>query len=286
MKKGQHKNQLAASYIDYFSYCTTACYIFNGNVEPNLKKGLVCVLNSSLTTYLLFLTSASWGIEREQVFMDEILESPALVPLLQTNPLNEIVGLFEDILSIKKSENHYNQTQLLDIENKINLIVINNILDFSPKEKITVNDSLNYSLDLFENQEKSIALYPVLQKQTTEYGKTISAELNEFLDSQDLFANATIYNISRFTPLMTIKLSFSKEQKEVVTSQEFVDHELKKIDQHLWEKNSSNIYFRKKLNYKTGDDIYIIRPNQRRFWSQSMALEDATELILEILNGN
>ncbi|MCA6432937.1 MAG: N-6 DNA methylase, partial [Cytophagales bacterium] len=193
MKKGQHKNQLAASYIDYFSYCTTACYIFNGNVEPNLKKGLVCVLNSSLTTYLLFLTSASWGIEREQVFMDEILESPALVPLLQTNPLNEIVGLFEDILSIKKSENHYNQTQLLDIENKINLIVINNILDFSPKEKITVNDSLNYSLDLFENQEKSIALYPVLQKQTTEYGKTISAELNEFLDSQDLFANATIY---------------------------------------------------------------------------------------------
>ncbi len=140
-------------------------------------------------------------------------------------------------------------------------------------------------MDLFHKQEKSIALYPVLQEQTTEYGKTISAKLNEFLDSQDLFANATIYNISRFTPLMTIKLSFSKKQKEVVTSQEFVDGELEKIDQHLWEEKSSNIYFRKKLNYKTGDDIYIIRPNQRRFWSQSMALEDATELILEILNG-
>lgn len=286
MKKGQHKKQLAASYIDYFSYCTTACYIFNGNVEPNLKKGLVSVLNSRLTTYLLFLTSASWGIEREQVFMDEILESPALLPLLHTNTLNKIVGLFEDILLSKKSENQFNQTNLQAIENEINSIIINNILDFSPKGKVTVNDSLEYSLDLFENQEKSKALYPVLQNQTTEYIKIITSELNEFLDGQDLFANATIYNINRFTPLMTIKLSFAKKQKEVVTSEDFVDDELKKIDQHLWEEKSTNIYFRKKLNYKTGDDIYIIRPNQRRFWSQSMALEDASELILEILNGN
>jgi len=52
------------------------------------------------------------------------------------------------------------------------------------------------------------------------------------------------------------------------------------------EKNQVAFISEKKLNYKTGDDIYIIRPNQRRFWSQSMALEDASELILEILNGN
>ena len=85
---------------------------------------------------------------------------------------------------------------------------------------------------------------------------------------------------------MMVKLTFDKRKKEITTSKEFVDEELKKLDQHLWEKKSSSIYFRKKMNYKTGDDIYIIRPNQRRFWSQSVALEDASELILEILNGN
>ncbi len=52
------------------------------------------------------------------------------------------------------------------------------------------------------------------------------------------------------------------------------------------QEKSRNIYFRKKLNYKNGENIYIIRPNQRRFWSQSMALEDTQELILEILNDN
>lgn len=42
--------------------------------------------------------------------------------------------------------------------------------------------------------------------------------------------------------------------------------------------------FRKKLNYYDGDNIYIIRPNQRRFWTQSMAMQDASDLIIEILN--
>lgn len=114
----------------------------------------------------------------------------------------------------------------------------------------------------------------------------ISSELNDFLDAQELFANATVYNINKFTPLMMIKLSFSNEQKEIVFSNEFVNDGLKELDKHLWEEKAANIYFRKKLNYKKGNDIYIIRPNQRRFWSQSMALEDASELILEILNGN
>lgn len=286
MKKGQYKNQLAASYVDYFSYCTTGCYIFNGNASPNLKKSLVSILNSNLTTYILFLTSSSWGIEREQLFMDEILESPALIVLLQKKVLDEIAGLFDKILSNKKSENIFVESELQTVENEINSIIINDILNLFTNGKITLNDCLSYNLDLFESQEKSKALYPVLQNQPVEYGIIISDELNEFLYGQDLFVNITVYPINRFTPLMMIKLSFDSQQRETETSKEFVDEELKKIDQHLWEKKSSNIYFRRKINYKTGDDIYIIRPNQRRFWSKSMAREDASELILEILNGN
>ena len=84
---------------------------------------------------------------------------------------------------------------------------------------------------------------------------------------------------------MMIKLSHENAKKDIDISNEPIDEELKKLDQYLWEQKAKNIYFRKKLNYKRGDDIYIIRPNQRRFWSQSMAFEDASELILEILNG-
>lgn len=286
MKKGQHKKLLAASYIDFFSYCTSTCYIFNGNVDPNVKKGLTSILNSKLTTYLLFLTSASWGIEREQVFMDEILESPALLPLLKDDALKKVVNYFDSIMSNKKLDNILTRIDSQSLENEIDIIIMDDIFKLSINGKKIVNDSLEFSLDLFEKKEKSKALYPVLQEQTTEYGKIISSELNDFLESQNLFASATIFgSINRNSPLMMIKLSFNEKQEELIISKEFIDDELKEIDKLLWEKKSQNIYFRKKLNYSKGSDIYIIRPNQRRFWSQSMALEDASELILEMLNG-
>ena len=80
-----------------------------------------------------------------------------------------------------------------------------------------------------------------------------------------------------------IKLSFGSSSG-IIYSSEDVNIELKQLDKKLYKKEATNIFFRKKLNYYDGDDIYIIRPNQRRFWSNGAALEDATDLINEILN--
>jgi N-6 DNA Methylase len=282
VKQAQANRQIAASYIDYTAYCLSSAYVINGSIDDATKKALVGIINSTFSKYYLFMVASSWGIERERASFEELLSIPFL--LSDEQQISKIAEKVSSIITKEKTLTELNT--IIRDEKYIDNIIFKEIFNLSEREITTINDVLSYSLDLFESQEKSKALYPVLQEQTTEYGKTISAELNDFLEGQDLFANATVYNINRFTPLMMIKLSFAKKQKEVIMSKEFIDDELKKIDQYLWEEKSSNIYFRKKLNYKTGDDIYIIRPNQRRFWSQSMALEDASELILEILNGN
>ncbi|MFZ1790077.1 MAG: N-6 DNA methylase [Saprospiraceae bacterium] len=285
IKEGQKNKEFCASWIDYQSYHTGAFSISSINQQNNFNLKLWCsLINSSFAKYYLSLTSASWGIERERVQSNETLTLPMptdineKVILKLEQKFDELVKLIQDDFDFVKTK---------PIESEINKIIFQDLFLFSDSDKWAIDDLINYSIDLFENKEKSNALYPVLAEQVTDYGETISSELNEFLDGQDLFANATIFEyINRTSPLMMIKLSFAKKQKEVIASKEFIDDELEKIDQHLWEEKSSNIYFRKKLNYKTGDDIYIIRPNQRRFWSKSMAIEDASELILEILNGN
>jgi hypothetical protein len=233
------------------------------------------------------MTISSYGIEREQIMKKEYLTIPFNLNIKQSQSIvnsskNIIERLKKNTLLVDAVENKEIETL---INEKIDSVIYESF-NLTNNDIALLNDGINYSLDLFHRQEKSIALYPVLQEQAVKYGETISTELNDFLDGQDLFANTTVYNVNRFTPLMMIKLSFANKSKKVVTSKELIDDELKKIDAHLWEEESSNIYFRKKLNYKAGDDIYIIRPNQRRFWSQSMALEDASELILEILNRN
>ncbi len=37
------------------------------------------------------------------------------------------------------------------------------------------------------------------------------------------------------------------------------------------------------LNYYDNEDVYIIKPNQRRFWSETAAMEDYRTLLVEIL---
>ena len=81
-----------------------------------------------------------------------------------------------------------------------------------------------------------------------------------------------------------VKISFGNEEKPVFESKEDIYKELKTLDKKLWEEESQNLYFRKKLNYFEDDDVYIIKPNQRRFWSQTAAMEDSKSLLVEILN--
>ncbi len=278
IKEGLSNWEICASYLD--KDCS-----FNSKVigihhpDSQLLKGLVCFINSKFALYYIFLTSASIGIEREEIKPNELYNLPLFLELEDFYKLSRLYD--KHIL-----DNHFTRQQNIEaLEEKVNQYIFKKLSSFKQIENNIIQDFIQHTIPLLKKDTIAIGLHPNL-KSIGKYTESIIDELNEFLDGQDLFANATVYNISRFTPLMMIKLSFAKKQKEIVTSKEFIDDELKKIDQHLWEEKSSNIYFRKKLNYKTGDDIYIIRPNQRRFWSQSMALEDASELILEILNGN
>lgn len=276
VKVNEHQLSILASFVDYKSaYSKGIVGIYSKDNDETLLKLLTAYLNSDFIRYYAFLTTSSWGIERDVVKHKELFEAPYLLKQLSEQQKEHIVELFDEKLFDKEF-----YTVNKSIENEINEIILSCL---SENEQYIVQHLLN-NIELFHKQEKSVSLYPVLQNQPTEYAEIISSELNDFLDGQDLFVNATVYNINRFTPLMMIKLSHEKIKKNIFPSDEHIDDELKKIDQHLLDKKSNSIYFRKKLNYKTGDDIYIIRPNQRRFWSKSMAMEDAQELILEILN--
>ncbi len=268
---------ILSSFFDYDVYYTESSHGFHTS-DANKLKSIVITFNSRLANYFLFLTSSSWGIERDKINLDEYLDFPYL-----ELELNEVDKVKFSEISFDTKNTIFNQKKehfnFQNWESKIH-----KLYSLSENDVIRISDTVSLSIDLFHKQEKSIALYPVLQNQIIKYSEIITSELNDFLDEQDLFVNATVYNINRFSPLMMIKLSHEKVKKDIYTSNEQIDEELKKLDQHLWEETSNSIYFRKKLNYKKGDDIYIIRPNQRRFWSKSMAIEDAQELILEILN--
>ncbi|WP_396146082.1 class I SAM-dependent DNA methyltransferase [Flavobacterium sp.] len=278
LKEGITNKNILSSYFDYDVYYNKAVYGFSTHETEKLKS-IVITFNSNLVTYFFFLTSSSWAIERDRIVLTEYLDFP--YSELDGKDLEKIQ--FSDVCFDRKISLLNQHKNCFDFQYWE--LKINKLYNLSQNDIIRVSDTITLSVDLFHKKEKSIALYPVKQEQVTAYAIILSNELNNFLDGQQLFANVTVYNsIGVFTPLMMIKISHDISIRDIVLSDEQVDIELKKLDKYLWEKKATNIYFRKKLNYKKNNDIYIIRPNQRRFWSQSIAVEDASDLILEILN--
>ena len=276
LKRFQKDKELVASYVDYDAYCTTTGIIINENLSVINKKNIVGLINSKFSRYYLFMITSSWGIEREQINSDEFDE----LPFVFDKEDKRVADILTKIISIKKS-NEVDQN-ISHLEKEIDKIIYNDILKLTEDEQIVINDTLNYSLDLFEKQEKSKAVLPV--NTIDVYSKRVTKELNEWLDDVDLKVSATHYIIDRNCPLYMVKLSFGNQLKETEISKENIYTELKTLDQKLWNKESQNLYFRKKLNYYDGDDVYIIKPNQRRFWSETAAMEDSKSLLVEILN--
>ncbi|ELY2010264.1 N-6 DNA methylase [Flavobacterium psychrophilum] len=277
IKEGQKEKEFCSSVIDFDCYHMSYSVV-NNNIQ--ILKVLSAYINSVFSNYYLSLSSASWGIERERVQSNEMLELPAIIEKLELKSVEKLSSKIDEIISIKKSnELNHNTTH---IEKQIDQIIYDDILKLTADEQIVIQDTLNYSLDLFEKKEKSKAVLPV--NDIDVYTKRITKELNDWLDDDDLKVSATHYSIDINCPLYLVKLSFGNQQKEIEISKENIYSELKTLDKKLWSKDAQSIYFRKKLNYFDGDDIYIIKPNQRRFWSQTAAMEDSKSLLVEILN--
>jgi hypothetical protein len=255
----------------------SGAYIIN-NISEIDKKAVLALINSRFSTYFLFLVSSSWGIEREQIMSNEFLFLPYLFD--EKIMAKKLSSKIDDIIAVKKS-NGLNQNTL-HLEKQIDQIIYNDILKLTEDEQIIIQDTLKYSLDLFEKQGSSDAVLPV--NAIDVYSKRVTKELNDWLDDVDLKVSATHYSIDGNCPLYLVKLSFGSQLKETEISKEKIYKELKTLDEKLWNEEAKNLYFRKKLNYFDGDNVYIIKPNQRRFWSQTVAMEDSKSLLVEILN--
>lgn len=266
--------QIVSSYIDYRSaYVKGIVGIASLNDNDDMLKIFTLFLNSSFVKYYAFLTTSSWGLERPDVKHKELFHVSFLFDQLNNDDRIYLLNCFDEIVSTKMKWQDITPTR-----QKVDAFIYNKLgTDYT----ILIRDSF-LSIDLFQKQEKSVALLPILS--CHDYVEQICSEINTFLEGQGLFANGIIFPIKRDLPLVVVKISFSNERHRIQQSDLNIDNELKDINKHLWKQKGGSIFFRKKLNYYDGDNIYIIRPNQRRFWTQSMAMQDASDLIIEILN--
>ncbi|MDR2679439.1 MAG: N-6 DNA methylase, partial [Tannerella sp.] len=281
VKKGQKEQQITASYIDYPAYCMSGVFVMNKNENfcNDMKKGLVAFFNSDLATYCLFLSASSWGIEREQIMFNEYLELPAFFRDGQN--LQDVANLFDE-LTVELKRDFPNIHSVKDREKEINN-ALTGIIGLSKKEQIMVEDTLKYSLDLFEQGADSVGFHRTLKDENKAYARMICEELNDSLQHAPFKVSATVYDVQIKDPLNLVILSFDKKKRNIAVKRASgLASALKTLNEYSLQQTGQNIYVRKQYRYSDGDRIYLIKPNQKRFWTRSQAMDDAASLFVEI----
>jgi type I restriction-modification system DNA methylase subunit len=281
VKEMQNNKQLAVSLIDDNLFCTSGSYIINGYDIPRVvKETLVSFYNSDIIKYFLFLTSASWGIERERVcLLNELRKLPLIYNDDTENKI--IIQCFNSIRRQLVSAIP-NQQIIFDNEKSI-LNELYKILNITEKEQVLIEDAIKFTLDLFEQGENSIALKATTNDERIAYANMICEELNDFYSESGHKINAVIYDICQHDPLNLVALHFCDTSKPVeIKSAAKLDSLLKELNTYSIQEKGKNIYLQKQFKYYNTDRIYLIKPNQKRFWTRSQAIDDAMSFITEV----
>lgn len=289
IKEGQKDKKFCATYLDYDCTFRHNTYGISSNGNYDNLKVLTSFLNSNFASYLMSLTSADWGVERERVLPSEVLNLPEICLSLSGVSKRRIVEYFDQIIELRESN------AILSIEQKVANIeiqieeIFREDFNLSANDLVLIDDLLTYQLGAFQDRHKSIAFLPVKSEQSHQYATYLCQTINSFLLPDDnTKAHAEYFDIPRTNPLQVIVLHLDSQNRtnhvdELPASG--INELFRELEAYTYREEAESIYYRRFIRYYKGDTIYIVKPNERRFWSRSMALNDADGIILEILTS-
>ena len=280
--QGQHNGEIACSLFKERVYCTTTAFVFNGGTLED-QKILTAYINSRLAKYFLFMTSSSWGVEREQVLMNEVLGLPSPFHVLDDISKECIVEWFDELYELT-SKIPYDKAQICQLEVAIEK-EFEKSFGLTEKDIIYIHDTLDYNLDLFQNKLNAVGYRRVLSDESVLYASTFVTALGSLLKNVDFHTKVTVFNPCHNDPLQLLLIDLGSDDNRIcegnISEYRTV---LKKINNYLFSKQSDSVYFKKILKLYDDSTVYVIKPNQKRFWSNMQAYEDAAAMVSDILN--
>ena len=282
-KQGQHDGEVACSLFMEKAFFTTTAHAINcigGNIDE--KKILTAYLNSKLAKYFLFLTTSSWGVEREQIYLNEVLGLPSPFEGLTVKAKKTIVKCFDE-LYILSGEVLADTIRMNELEAAIE-VEFEKAFHLSERDCIYVNDTLDFFFGIFQKGFDARGYHRVLPEESNQYAKILVKSMETLLAGVDIKAKAIIFNPTINDPLQLVILELADEQAVVKETLLNYRESLCKIDDYLWKRKSESIYLRRILKYYDKNRVYLIKPNQKRFWSKMQAYEDAAAIVNDILN--
>lgn len=258
---------------------------FNGRNE-NLAHAVSAILNSSIATFQLAFGGGAWGLERSTVEPKDLLSLRVPNIFAKTKKLSPLVKAEQSAAANPTKEN----LQALDR-------AVADYYGLEPEEGILADESIERARMLvFEARaERQRFTRPPLPDVLKSYSSAVTGAINNYLRANgDRHLQATIYQRAitvadwdaGSSGLTAVRLSMcpgrATAEPIVQTSDE---KELNSLGNFLLTKLQTDIapYIneRRLLRIYLGDDLFVVKPNEARYWTQTAGLNDADIILAD-----
>lgn len=155
-----------------------------------------------------------------------------------------------------------------------------NNLELSSFEEIVMNDVLNYKLEELSKGEKAeINTRNVLDKELKAFGEVFCKSLNPIYqkDSREFKPLKPIQTLSYTCfPFAYGNIKLSDEMTVKISEGDLSD---------LIENKQESVLYRRVLRLYQEDIVFLIKPHTFRYWLKSIALRDASEVMIDLVNS-
>jgi type I restriction-modification system DNA methylase subunit len=294
LKRGSSDREFCCSYADYNCAYTDRIYGLSiRSLSEDYHKALVACLNSSLANYFLFMISSVWAVDKtSDTLHSEIMSFPALPSLMSESSVKALATLVDEVISYRKGNDlvlNWDE-RVAHIEKQIDRIIYKE-MKITKNEQFLIHDVLSYSIGLKKKYIANRAEESVnIERELTLYADTLVKTLR--LTTQHSSTNAYVEIIDAGNEAAQMIVIHFKKSSELTTANVSVDRienakfksMVREINEYAYTQHSESIFYRKVFRYYKKDSVYLVKPNEKRFWGPSQALHDADTILVEMIN--
>ena len=263
--------------------------------EEDVKalRFLSAVIKSNVAQYYLFHSAANWGTERDKVHFHELLALPFFLPEDATDPgrAQNIVDMA--VTAIAEYEQRMEATgwfgRAADATRvrKVLEPLVREYYGIDKYEAMLIEDTLALAMKSFHPGEGDRDI-PTLRmpkdRDCRLYAQTLCEMLNNFGRGSGFKVNGEVIKGEPYSVVRLWLTDVVVRSVEVGAAGKRLAEVFKQI-RELLERRKGGFTFCQNLKVFNGDELYVLKPMQMRFWSRTAAMNDADEIAGAILDS-
>ena len=287
--QGTASTRLRASYTEKsFCFQDAIQAVVVGESERADAKLLTAILNSTLTFWFAFHGTSSIGTERPKVHQEQLLDLP--FPSPENLPDRErAFAASKDLtalvdLAAEKLNNPILAPDVLpDCLSEIDQLVFE-FFCLSKREIMLIEDTIKYIAPAIQPRRSVFPeiWQPTSEKDRCEYARVLTSSVSDWMNPGRRIKAALMACNNDLAIIRLRQVPPDRWESYVEETDSPVGDVLAGISREINGELPGNLQQMPDLRVYAGEDMYLVKPNRKRFWLQSSALADAERIAIDL----